>query len=271
MSGPATGKITHAAHGAVTTLSFENPPEGYMDQGTEAALREHLDAIEDDDDCRVVILTGGQEGVFIRHYDTRILEKQSKAMRARALTFSTGRSVPEPDLHCCLRIIESSSKIYIAAINGTAMGGGYELALACDLRLAQDGDYAIGLPEVKIGLLPGAGGTQRLGDLVGRAKALEYILFGATFTPRQAADNGMVNACTPRPVMEAAEDMAARLLALSPRALAHCKLLVRRSFDPTGIMADERTLFCDLMVQTDATDLMQAMNRGSGDIRNPKG
>lgn len=271
MSGPDTGIITRSQEGPVVTLTFENPPEGYMDQGTEAALAQHLDAIEVDETCRIVIMTGGQEGVFIRHYDTRVLESQSNAMRKRGLTFSTERSVPEPDLHRCFRMIEASPKIYIAAINGAAMGGGYELALACDLRLAQQGDYPIGLPEVKIGLLPGAGGTQRLTDLVGRAKALEYILFGATFTPQEAAANGMVNACTPGPVLDAAHEMAARLLALPERALAHSKKLVRCSFDPAGVMADERTLFCDLMVQDDAPNLMRAMNTGTGDIREPNG
>ncbi len=269
MSGPDTGTITRSRKGPVVTLTFENPPEGYMDQGTETALTQHLAAIEADDTCRVVIMTGGQEGVFIRHYDTRVLENQSNAMRKRGLAFSTDRAVPEPDLHRCFRQIETSGKIYIAAINGAAMGGGYELALACDLRFAQQGDYPIGLPEVKIGLLPGAGGTQRLTDLVGRARALEYILLGATFTPQEAAANGMVNVCTPGPVLEAAHDMAARLVALPERALAHSKRLVRRSFDPTGIMADERTLFCDLMVQDEAPELMHAMNTGQGDIRDP--
>jgi enoyl-CoA hydratase/carnithine racemase len=271
MSGPDTGTITQSRNGAVVTLTFANPPEGYMDRGTEAALVQHLDVIEADDAIRVVILTGGQEGVFIRHYDTRVLEEQAEAMRKRGLTFSTDRAVPEPPLHRSMRRIEQSPKIFIAAINGAAMGGGYELALACDLRLAQAGDYPIGLPEVRIGLLPGAGGTQRLSDLVGRARALEYILLGTTFTAREAAANGMVNLCTDGPVMRAAQDMAQRLAALPALAVAHCKRLVRRSFDPAGIMADERTLFCDLMVQQDAVSLMHAMNTGSGDIRDPKG
>ena len=271
MSGPDTGTITQSQDGPIVTLTFENPPEGYMDKGTEAALARELEAVEANDTCRVVILTGGQEGVFIRHYDTRALEQQAEAMRKRGLSFSTDRAVPEPDLHRCFRLIEQSPKIYIAAINGAAMGGGYELALACDLRLAQAGDYPIGLPEVKIGLLPGAGGTQRLSDLVGRAKALEYILLGATFTPQEAEANGMVNACTPGPVFPAAKEMAGRLVALPQLALAHSKRLVRRTFEPSGIMADERTLFCDLMVRDDAVDLMQAMNTGSGDIRDPEG
>lgn len=271
MSGPNTGTIALTYDGPVAILTFENPVEGYMDKGTEIALRTHLDAVEAKDNCRIVILTGGQEGVFIRHYDTRILEAQANTMRDRGITFTKDRPVPEPDLHRCFNMIETSPKIFIAAINGAAMGGGYELALACDLRIAQAGDYPIGLPEVKIGLLPGAGGTQRLSDLVGRAKALEYILFGSTFTPQEAAANGMITACTAGPVLDAANEMAEKLLALPENALAHVKQLVRRSFGQSSKMADERTLFCDLMVQDEALSLMAAMNKGSGDIRNPKG
>ena len=90
MSGPDTGTITRSQKGPVVTLTFENPPEGYMDQGTETALTQHLAAIEADDTCRVVIMTGGQEGVFIRHYDTRVLENQSNAMRKRGLADGSG-------------------------------------------------------------------------------------------------------------------------------------------------------------------------------------
>ncbi|MEN8676620.1 MAG: enoyl-CoA hydratase/isomerase family protein [Alteriqipengyuania sp.] len=270
MSGD-TGTVTATHEGALCILTFENPPEGYMDAGTERELAARLDEIEADPEIRVVVLTGGQEGVFIRHYDTRLLEHQARALQARGLTFDTSRHVPEPELHRCFARIEASEKIWIAAINGTAMGGGYELALACDLRLAQAGDYPIGLPEVRVGLLPGAGGTQRLADLVGRGKALEYILFGSTFDPEAAAAKGLVSACTPGAALDAARDMAARLCAVPRRALAHVKRLVRTHHNREGILADERTLFCDLMVQDEAIALMAAMNAGNGDIRNPEG
>jgi enoyl-CoA hydratase/carnithine racemase len=244
----------------IALLRFHNPPQGLMDGTTEAELEAALDAIDAQAELRVVILTGAQDGVFIRHYDVGLLEERARKMQARGLTFSIERPVPESPIHRCLRRIEASPRIFIAALNGTAMGGGYELALACDLRIAQAGDYRIGLPESNIGLLPGAGGTQRLPALVGQARALEYLLLGRTFTPQEAAAAGLVNECCSRPALDRALEIARALADKQPRALAHIKRLVRRA-DPAGLAA-ERTLFCDLMVDARSIDLMQQMNSG---------
>lgn len=269
MSGPDTGTVDVTIAGGIAVIRFANPPEGFMDEGTEAGLTAALDRVEGDEDVRAVILTGAQDGVFIRHYDVRILEARSRKMAARGLSFSTDRPVPEPSLHRNMRRIEDSAKPYIAAINGTAMGGGYELALACDIRLAQAGDYPIGLPEVNLGILPGAGGTQRLPMLVGQARALEYCLTGRTFLPHEAASAGLVNACVDGPVLEHALTMARGMAAKPPRALAHIKRLIRGATPDPNRMADERTLFCDLMVQEDAIEIMARMNGTGRDIRDP--
>jgi len=247
--------------GGVAVLRFHNPPHGTMDGTTEVELEAALDAIENTEALRVAILTGAQDGVFIRHYDVRVLEERARKMQARGLTFSTERPVPDSPIHRCLRRIETSNKMFIAALNGTAMGGGYELALACDLRIAQDGDYRIGLPESNIGLLPGAGGTQRLAGLIGPAKALEYILLGKTFTPALAAAAGLVNECCTGPALERALELARQLAAKQPRALAHIKRLLRGANAGTAF-ADERTLFCDLMVDPRSIELMAQMNAG---------
>ncbi|MDP5347322.1 MAG: enoyl-CoA hydratase/isomerase family protein [Paracoccaceae bacterium] len=269
MSGPDTGKVDVTRDGAIAVIRFSNPPEGFMDEGTEAGLTAALDQIEADDAIRAVILTGGQAGVFIRHYDVRILEARARKMAARGMAFSPDRPVPEPALHRAMRRIESSAKPYIAAINGAAMGGGFELALACDIRLAQAGDYPIGLPEVNLGILPGAGGTQRLPLLVGQARALEYCLTGRTFLPQEAAEAGLVNACVAAPVLGHAAAMARRMIANPPLAVAHIKRLIRGATPDPEQMAVERTLFCDLMVQDEAIEIMARMNRNGGDIRNP--
>lgn len=269
MSGPDTGTVTVTQEDTIAVIRFSNPPEGFMDEGTEAGLTSAIDQVEADSSVRAVILTGGQEGVFIRHYDVRILEDRARKMAARGMVFSMERPVPEPALHRNMRRIEASPKPYIAAINGAAMGGGYELALACDIRLAQTGDYPIGLPEVNIGLLPGAGGTQRLALLVGQARALEYCLTGRTFSPNEAMAAGLVNACVDGPVLDYARAMAHRMAANAPLALAHIKRLIRGGVPDPLRMAEERTLFCDLMVQPDAIDIMARMNAASRDIRDP--
>lgn len=252
----------------VAVARIANPPLGLMDDATEAELATLVDAVESDEDLVAVVLTGGQPGVFIRHYDVGILERRARAMAARGLRFDPSRPVPEAVLHRCQRRIESSPKIWIAALNGTTMGGGFELALACDIRIAQDGAYPIGLPESNLGLLPGAGGTQRLPRLVGEAQALEWMLLGRTFGPREAAQRGLVNRCCEGEALDEALDVAMRLAARHPRALAHIKRLVRRSpgQGDTQALADERTLFCDLMVDPRTLDAMAGMNRGDRDI-----
>ena len=175
-----TGKqITVTVDGTqIAVLTVSNPPLGYMDDTTEKELIQAISNIHANPAISVVIITGGQPDVFIRHYDTLLLEARARQMIARGLTFDTRRPVPEVGIHRIMREIEQSPCTYLAAINGTTLGGGYELALACDLRIAQAGEYKIGLPEVNLGLLPGAGGTQRLTRMIGTAKALELMLHG---------------------------------------------------------------------------------------------
>src|SRR5436309_4687474 len=92
---------------------------------------------------------------------------------------------------------ESTPKVVVAAINGHCLGGGLEMALCCDFRIAAEGSYRIGLPEVTLGLLPGTGGTQRLPRLIGRQKALDFMLTGRTMPPREALAAGIVDAAVP--------------------------------------------------------------------------
>ena len=256
------GAVTVETEGPVARLVFSNPPEGYMDDGTEAALAAALDRVEADDALRAAVLVSDDPGVFVRHFDVRTLEARARAMQARGLAFSPDRPVPDRGTPALLTRMEESPKPFLAAIEGACMGGGLEIALACDLRFAAAGDHPLGLPETRIGLLPGAGGTQRLPRLIGEAKALELILLGRTVGPEEAARLGMVTACVPD--ARAAAMQAARALAeLPPKALAHVKRLVRRREG----LATERTLFCDLMVSDEAIARMARMNAEGRDIR----
>lgn len=265
-------QITTEVDAGVVLVRFHNPPHGFMDGGTEEELTAVLDDIEHNNTIRAVVMTGGLEDVFIRHYDVAVLYERGKAMAARGLSFDVTRPVPEAPLHACLRRMEASPKPFIAAINGTAMGGGLELALACDIRLALDGRYDLGLPEINLGLLPGAGGTQRLTRLIGEAKALELQLLGRTINPGEAKAIGLVAECVAGDVIERALALAQTLASRSPRALGHIKHLVRSAADrPLGeALARERTLFCDLMVDARALTEMGEFVAGKRDIRDPE-
>ena len=263
-------RVSLATENAVAVVRFSNPPYEYMDDVTLTNLTAVLDEVEGNPDVRAVVLTGASENIFIRHYDVRELESRGRRLAERGLSFSVERPIPENAIHACYRRIEESKKPFIAAVNGTAMGGGLELALSCDLRIVRDGPFDLGLPEINIGLLPGGGGTQRLTQIVGRARALELMLLGKTFSPREAVVLGLASECVAGPILPRALQVASELAARSPQAIAHIKRLVREfsSGDMRRGLAAERTLFCDLMVSRAAIEAMHAMNSGAIDIIN---
>jgi enoyl-CoA hydratase len=195
--------------------------------------------------------------MFVRHYDVAILQKRSQAMIERGKSFSVERPVPKSVIHHCIERIENSPLIFIAALNGTAMGGGFELALGCDIRLAQNGDYQLGLPELNLGLLPGAGGTQAMASLIGTGPALFNLLTAKVFSPQELLSAGLVSACTDD-VMAEALRLASQIEAVPFRACANIKKLVRNAprWSHADGLAAERTLFCDCMVDPMAQPLM---------------
>ena len=171
-------------------------------------------ACEEDREVRVVIITG--EGDFCAGADLREMGHMSPA---EAGDFSRLG-------HAVFRRIEALSKVVIAAVTGYALGGGCELALACDLRLAGEG-ARFGLPEVNLGLIPGFGGTQRLTALVGPGRARELILTGRVIDAREAETMGLVSSVVDvRDLPHRAQELAARLARKSPVALAAAKKLL---------------------------------------------
>lgn len=247
------GHATLSIAGPIAELVFTNPDDGFMDEAMEVELLAAVQTVVNTPDLQVCVLRGGQPGVFIRHYDLKVLAPKAAAMAKRGLEFSTDRPVPEGAIHKAMALIEASNVIFIAALNGTAMGGGFELALACDLRVVEDGDHMFGLPEINLGILPGAGGTQRLPRLIGEARALHMMLTGQTLTPQEMLEIGLAQSVAQDARKEALG--LAELLAAKPaRAMGHIKRLVRQ--ESADGHADERTLFCDLMVQQDAVRLL---------------
>ncbi len=254
---------------AIWIARFSNPPSSYMDHLTAEALSAMLDDVESDDRVRAVIFTGSEEHVFIRHYDVAVLLERSQGMAERGLSFSLDRLIPASSLHHCMSRMESMATVFIAAINGTAMGGGFEMVLACDLRLVKQGDYDLGLPEINLGLLAGAGGTQRLPRLIGQSKAMEMELLGKTISPTEAVQFGIAMECVEGDVVARAMEIAHKLASKDPRASAHIKQLIKGSaqWSLEDGLAKERTLFCDLMVSPNSLQAMKDFVENDGDIR----
>ena len=265
-----SGQVTIERRGAVAILTLTNPPDGYMDSATVPELDAATAELEGDRSVRAIVITGGLPGVFVRHYSVHELAVLSTGLRAQGVKVDLSSTIPERDLDRVFKRIETMAKPVIAAINGTAMGGGFELTLACDIRVAEDGPYSLGLPEVNIGILPGAGGTQKLGRLVGTARALEMTLRGRTVSPQDALTLGIVHeVAPPGTVLARAMEIAEELAAKAPLAVGHIKRLVRLAAETPLAegLAVERTLFLDLLVSDDALRLMTEMNEGRRDIR----
>ncbi len=260
-------RLSLTRQGTTAVVRLFNPPHGFMDEAMESELMQALDMLENWKDGRVVVITGAEPGMFVRHYDVAVLQKRAQAMIERGKTFSMERPVPKSVIHHCFERIENSPLIFIAALNGTAMGGGFELALGCDIRLAQNGDHQLGLPELNLGLLPGAGGTQAMASLIGTGPALFNLLTAKVFSPQELLSAGLVSSCTDD-VMAEAKRLASQIANVPFKACANIKKLVRNAPRWTHAegLAAERTLFCDCMVDPLAQPLMEDVASGKRTI-----
>jgi enoyl-CoA hydratase/carnithine racemase len=188
--------------------------------------------------------------------------------------FSAGADVkaflersPEDNMVMCRRAHQvlgrfaDEAPLFVAAIAGHALGGGYEIALACDIRIAAEGRYRIGLPEVTLGLLPGTGGTQRLPRLIGRGRALELMTTGRTVSPAEAERIGMVDRLVPAAEFDqAVAELAAGLAAGAPLAVAAITRVVNDGLERSLEDALERELqeLAALFASEDAREGMTA-------------
>jgi enoyl-CoA hydratase/carnithine racemase len=163
--------------------------------------------------------------------------------------------------HQVLDRFVAEAPLFVAAIAGHALGGGYEIALACDIRVAAEGRYRIGLPEATLGLLPGTGGTQRLPRLIGRGRALELMTTGRTVTPAEAERLGMVDRLVPADEFEqAVAELAGSLAAGAPLAVAAITRVVNDGLDRPLPEALDRELeeLAALFASEDAREGMTA-------------
>jgi enoyl-CoA hydratase len=209
--------LTLALEGRVAILTVNRPEvRNALDTATVAEMYGALDEARAAR-VGVLIVTGAGDKAFVSGADIRAIRERR---RDDALAGINSR---------LMAAVEGHEAVSIAAVNGYALGGGCELALACDLRIAAE--HAIfGLPEPTLGIIPGAGGTQRLPRIVGLGRAKEMILTGARWDAGKALDVGLVSEVVPLPrLMEAARAMAERVLALGPLAVKLAKAALNAS------------------------------------------
>jgi len=194
-----------------------------LNMATMEELRSAFHEIKSDSVVRVVILTGAGEKAFIAGADIGELSKHD-AVSAKEYTHR-GQSV--------LNLIESLGKPVIACINGFALGGGCEIAMACTMRLASE-TAKLGQPEVKLGIIPGYGGSQRLPRLVGKGIAMQLLLTGDMITAQEAHRIGLVNEVTaPAELIPRAEAIAKKIIANGPLAVQYTMEAVNKGMEIT--------------------------------------
>lgn len=234
--------VTVEQAGPAAVIRYANPAFGTMTAAGAARMHAAIQAASDAPETRAIIITGGLPGIFIRHYD--VGELSVLADRLAGVAPPPAERVREPGFAELVDLIAAVPKPVIAAINGLCMGGGFELSLACDLRIAGRTVEAIGLPETRVGIFPGGGGTQRLPRVIGEARALEFILRGRTVGGQEAAEMGLVHEAVDDPLARALE-LAAEFAARPAEGLAYAKRLTRAALDrPLAEgLADERASF----------------------------
>ncbi len=238
-----------AREGAVAVVTIDRPDAlNALDVETLTALRDALRTLADDDVARIVVLTGAGDRAFAAGADIKDMSDiEPDAARAwGALGHEAGR------------LLETMPKPAIAAVNGFALGGGCELALACDIRIGST-RAKLGLPETNLGIVPGWGGTQRLARVVGVAAAKELILTGRTIDADEALRLGLLHEVADDALVRARE-LADQLAAKSGTALAAAKQLVNLALgvDHPRNLEAEAALFADLLRSPDAREGMIA-------------
>ena len=245
--------------GPVATVTFNRPQvRNALNAETFAALRQTMLELQSDDRVRVVILTGAGGKAFVAGADINELAVQTPTS-ARAFALA-GQHVFD--------IVEGLGKPVIAAINGYALGGGCELAMACTIRLAAD-TATIGQPEINLGIIPGYAGTQRLARLVGKGKAMELLLTGVPVSAAEAQRIGLVNRVVGvSELMNEARTLADQLARNAPIAMRYILDAVNRGLEMPFEQAVEyeATLF-GLVA---ATDDMREGTRAFLDKRKPE-
>lgn len=248
--------INYSVEEGVAVIQLNDPPANTY---TYEMMRDFDDAILEsrlDDDVHVIVVTGAGEKFFCAGANIKMLLSATPQFR---YFFSLHGN------ETLLRL-ENTQKLVIAAINGHAVGGGLEVAMACDIRIAKKGPGMLGVPEINLGLLPGMGGTQRLPRLVGKSRGLELLMTGKTISVEEAHEIGLVNhVFEEENFFEKVLEYARQFVppAKASKAVGLIKRSVQTGFElpQTEALAVERELLQRLFESEDAEEGLRAYSQ----------
>jgi len=251
-------RVTRQA--GVAWATIDHPPINLWDAPLTGDLVTLIASLDADEDTRVLVLTSADDEFFIAHADV--------AMIAALPPEETAATDAPAPVNRLLQRLHDSPTISIALVRGIARGGGSEIALACDLRFATP-DARFAQPEVALGIIPGAGGTQRLTRLVGRARALEIVLGCADVSGDEAAAIGYVNrVVSDDDIEDTVRALATRIAAMPAHAVAAAKRAVDAALpDPTPGFVVEGQAFHEARQHPDARRRMQRFLEVGGQTR----
>jgi enoyl-CoA hydratase/carnithine racemase len=232
-------------------ITLDKPPANSYDRAFMEELAAAIEAAASNDAARAVVVRSASSRFFSAGADVKAFTQNSKDANMEMIDIA----------HRALARIAEIPKVFIAQIEGHALGGGLEIALACDLRFGARGAYKLGVPEVTLGLLPGNGGTQRLPRLIGASRALELMVTGRTLSPGEAHGYGILNRLlAARELESATRAYAQRLSEGATRAIGQIKLAVYEGMDrplAEGLEGERRRI-AELFDSQDAAEGMGA-------------
>ena len=239
--------VSFSTDSGLGTITLDKPPANSYDLEYVQELGDAVQQAAVDDDVKAVVVRSASEKFFCAGADIKAFQAGPHERNMEMIRTS----------HAALTSIAHIPKIFIAEINGHALGGGLEIALACDLRFAADGEFRLGTPEVTLGLLPGNGGTQRLPRLIGRSRALDLMITGRTVTPLEASQLGIVDSLFPAEQLhEQTLEYAQKLASGATKAIGNIKLAVSEGADgglESGLER-ERELVEELFLSADGRE-----------------
>lgn len=217
--------------GVIGVIKINRPEvRNALDARTQSEIDQALDLWEKNEEIKVIVLTGEGEKSFAAGADIRQLQEK------------TAQDALVPGLSGLCRKIENYNKVTFAVINGYALGGGCELALACDIRVAAE-SAKFGLPELNLSIIPGGGGTQRLARIVGKGRAMDMILTGEIISAKKAEEIGLVSTVVPvEDLWNTVLNKTSKILEKGPLAVRLAKLVINCGFDAdmgTGLMLEK--------------------------------